>query len=161
MEMETVNTLPFLVVLVTKRGQHYSLRFYTKSTHTGHYLHLKADHRLHVKGGVVHLVNQDYVSRKTWFHRRNLRTVLDWYSHHLIVINKLLKNGHPDGTLFGMIVISCQSISEKFQQIGNYFNIRTVWMKSFSFVHFSSYLSLCFTTWLYFDFTIFPSSPFF
>jgi hypothetical protein len=58
MEMEAINTLPFLVALVTKRGQHYSQRFYTKFTHTGHYLHLKADHRLHVKGGVVHLVNQ-------------------------------------------------------------------------------------------------------
>jgi hypothetical protein len=57
-EVEANNTLPFLDVLVMKRGQKLTTKVYRKPTHMGCYLHFKSNHPHHVKRGVVHsLVN--------------------------------------------------------------------------------------------------------
>jgi hypothetical protein len=48
-EVETSNMLPFLDMLVMKRGSILSSKVYRKSAHTGCYLHFKSDHPQHVK----------------------------------------------------------------------------------------------------------------
>jgi hypothetical protein len=58
-KMEVNNTLPFLDVLVMKRGPNSAKKVYRKPIHTGCYLHFKSNHHHHVKRGVV----QNLVSR--------------------------------------------------------------------------------------------------
>jgi hypothetical protein len=54
MEVETNDTLPFLEVLVMKRGPKLAMKVYQKSTRIGCYLHFKSNHPHHIKRGVVH-----------------------------------------------------------------------------------------------------------
>jgi hypothetical protein len=54
MEVEANNTLPFLDILVIKRGPKLATKVYRKPTHTSRYLHFKSNHPHHVKRGVVH-----------------------------------------------------------------------------------------------------------
>jgi hypothetical protein len=56
MEVEANDTLPFLDVLVMKRGPKLTTKVYRKLTHTGRYLHFKFNHPRHVKRGVVHIL---------------------------------------------------------------------------------------------------------
>jgi hypothetical protein len=54
MEIESYGTLPFLDVLVTKKGLELTTRVYRKLAHNGCYLHFQSNHPPHVKKGVVH-----------------------------------------------------------------------------------------------------------
>jgi hypothetical protein len=54
MEVEASDILPFLDVLVMKRGTKLVMKVYWKTTHTGRYLHLNSNHPYDVKRRVVH-----------------------------------------------------------------------------------------------------------
>jgi hypothetical protein len=59
MEVEVNDTLPFLDVLVMRRGPKLDMKVYWKPTHTGVYLHFKSTDPYHMKRGVVHsLISQ-------------------------------------------------------------------------------------------------------
>jgi hypothetical protein len=54
MEVEVYGTLPFLDIMVMKRGPKLTVKVYQKPTHTGRYLHFKSNLPYHVKRGVLH-----------------------------------------------------------------------------------------------------------
>jgi hypothetical protein len=54
MEAEDNNILPFLDILVMKRGPKLAMKVYKKPIHTGCYLHSKSNHPHHVKRELVH-----------------------------------------------------------------------------------------------------------
>jgi hypothetical protein len=54
MEVEANDTLPFLDVLVMKRGPKLATEVYRQPTHISRYLHFKSNHPHHVKSEVVH-----------------------------------------------------------------------------------------------------------
>jgi hypothetical protein len=54
MEVEANDTLPFLDVLVRKRGPRLATKVYRKPNHTCRYLHLKSYNPRQVKRRVIH-----------------------------------------------------------------------------------------------------------
>jgi hypothetical protein len=54
MEVEADDTLPFMDVLVMKRGPKLTMKVYRKPTHIRRYLHFKSNQPYHVKKGIVH-----------------------------------------------------------------------------------------------------------
>jgi hypothetical protein len=74
MEVEAIDTLPFLGVLDIKRGLKLATKVYRTPTHTRRYLHFKSNHPHHVKRGAIHgLINRDKV-RIRRISERKLRT---------------------------------------------------------------------------------------
>jgi hypothetical protein len=53
-EVEVNNTLPFLDILIVKRGPNLATWVYRKPIHTGRCLRFKSDHPCHVKRRVIH-----------------------------------------------------------------------------------------------------------
>jgi hypothetical protein len=53
MEVGINDTVPFLDVMVMKRGPKFTMKMYRKPTHIGRYLHFKSNHPHHVKRGVI------------------------------------------------------------------------------------------------------------
>jgi hypothetical protein len=57
METESDGTIPFLDVLVIRKGSALTTKVYIKPTHTGRYLHFDSNHPPHVKRGLVQSLN--------------------------------------------------------------------------------------------------------
>ena len=53
MKLEQDNTIPFLDVLVKRRGCQFSTKVYRKPTHIDSYLHYRSNHHPRVKSGIV------------------------------------------------------------------------------------------------------------
>jgi hypothetical protein len=53
METESDGTIPFLDVLVIRKGWALTTKVYGKPTHTGCYLHFKSNHPPHVERSIV------------------------------------------------------------------------------------------------------------
>jgi hypothetical protein len=53
MEIESDNAIPFLDVLVIRKGTILATIIYRKYTHTGRYLSFKSNHPPHVKRGLI------------------------------------------------------------------------------------------------------------
>jgi hypothetical protein len=137
MEVETNNTLPFLDVLVMKRGPKLTIKVYWKPTHTGRYLHFKSNHPHHVKRGVVHnLVNQAKIICQN---QKDFSIEIKTIRHDLMLseypeefVDSIIKTStrnrpSPDTVYQGTVVIPyVKGIPEKFRRIGNRFNLRTI-----------------------------------
>jgi hypothetical protein len=54
MEIESDGIIPFLDVLVKRKGPTLTTKVYRKPTHMGHYLNFESNHLPHVKQGTVH-----------------------------------------------------------------------------------------------------------
>jgi hypothetical protein len=57
MEIESEAAIPFLDVLVIRKGTALTTKVYRKPTHTGRYLNFNSDHPPHVKRGIIHSLN--------------------------------------------------------------------------------------------------------
>jgi hypothetical protein len=53
-EEEVTDTLPFLDILVIKRGPKLAMKVYRKPTHAGHHLHFKSTYPHHMIRRVFH-----------------------------------------------------------------------------------------------------------
>jgi hypothetical protein len=54
METQSDIAIPFLDVLVIKKGMTLATKIFTKPTHTGQYLSYKSNYPLRVKRGLIH-----------------------------------------------------------------------------------------------------------
>jgi hypothetical protein len=136
-EVEANDSLPFLEVLVMKRGPKLTTKVYRKPTHTGRFLHFKCNHPHHVKRGVVHSLvklakvicqNQKDFSDEIKNIRHDL--MLGEYPKEFVdsVMKPSEKNRPSSATVYqGTVVIPyVKGTSEKFRPIGNRFHLRTI-----------------------------------
>jgi hypothetical protein len=62
MEVEGNNALPFLDILIMRKGPTLAMKVCQELTHGGCYQHFKSNHSHHIKKGVVHgLISQPKV----------------------------------------------------------------------------------------------------
>jgi hypothetical protein len=137
MEVEASDTLPFLDILVMRRGPKLTRKVYQKPTHTGCYLHFKSNHPQYVKRGVVHssvnLAKVIYQNHKDFNNKiKNIRHDLVLSEHQKEFVDSVMKpstSNHPssDTTYLGTDIISyVKGTSKKFRRIRNHFNLRTI-----------------------------------
>jgi hypothetical protein len=53
MEIESESAIPFLYVLVIRKGTTMAIKVYRKPTHLGQYLNFRSNHAPHVKRGLI------------------------------------------------------------------------------------------------------------
>jgi hypothetical protein len=53
MEIESDSAIPFLDVLVMRKGMTLATKVYRKPTHTRRYLNFSSNHPPHIKGGLI------------------------------------------------------------------------------------------------------------
>jgi hypothetical protein len=136
--------LPFLDILVMKRGPKLTMKVYRKSTHTGRYLHCKSNYPHHVKRGVFHsLVKRAKVickNQKDFKNKiKNLRHDLMLNEYRKEFVDSIMKPStrncpSSDAIYQGTVIIQyVTGISEKFRHIGNRFNLRTIFKTKHTF----------------------------
>jgi hypothetical protein len=54
MEIELEGAIPFLDILVIRKGAALTMKVYKKPTHPGQYLNFNSNHPPHVKRGTIH-----------------------------------------------------------------------------------------------------------
>jgi hypothetical protein len=137
MEAQTNNTLPFLDVMVMKRGLELITEVHRKPAHISRYVHFNSSHPHHEKRGVVHsLVNRANVICQ---HQKDFNNVIKTIRHDLMlfefpkefvdsVMKPSVRNRPTSDTVYqGTVVIPyVKGISEKFRRIGNRFSLRTI-----------------------------------
>jgi hypothetical protein len=137
MEVEVNDTLPFLDILVMKRGPKLAMNVYRKPTHTGHYLHFKSNHSHHAKRGVIHsLISRAKVicQDQKDFNKeiKNIRhdLILNEYPQEFVdSIMKPVRSNRPssDKIYHGtVIILYVTGISEIFRCTENHINVRTI-----------------------------------
>jgi hypothetical protein len=122
MEVEVNNTLPFLDILVMKKGPNLATKVYRKPTHIGRYLHFKSNHPHHVKRGIT----QSLVSgaKVICQDRKDFKREIKNIRHDLILneylqefVDSIMKPGrsnHPSGTIYqSMVIIPYVGVSLK------------------------------------------------
>jgi hypothetical protein len=121
-EVETNNTLPFLDVLVIKRGPGLITKVYRKPTHTGRYLHFKSKHpHSLVNRAKVICQNQKDFNNEIKTIRHNLM-ISEYPKEFVDSVMKPAVRNHPtsDKVYKGTVFIPyVRGISEKFRCIGN------------------------------------------
>jgi hypothetical protein len=141
--MEVEATLPFLDVLVTKRGPKLTTKVYRKPTHTGRYLHFKSNHPRHVQRGVVHslanrgkVICQNQKDFNNEIKNKKHDLMLNEYPEESVdsVIKPSARNHPSSDTVYqGTVVIPyVRDISEKFRCIGNHVNLRTIFKTKYT-----------------------------
>jgi hypothetical protein len=137
MEVEAIDTHPFLNILVMTRGPKLTMKEYRKPTHTGPYPHFKSNHPHYVKRGVVHSsVNRAKVMCQNQKDFNNEITDI----RHDLMLNEFLEEftdsvmkpsrsncPSSDTEYLGTVIIPyVKGISEKFRRIRNRFIVRTI-----------------------------------
>jgi hypothetical protein len=134
MEVEANDSLPFLDVLVMKRGPKLATKVYRKPTRTGRYQHFKSAHPSHVKREIVHIVDITakviYRVERIW--RRKLRAQnMIWYltnTHKNLLIplwsHEEATRPSSDRLYHGTVLIPyVKIISKKFRRNRNRLNV--------------------------------------
>jgi hypothetical protein len=142
MEIESESVIPFMDVLVIRKGTTLTTGVYRKPTHTGRYFNFKSDHPPLVKIGLVQSrhntasvicqIGQDLFN---WIDNLKRDFQLNGYPKPFIdsVINSKgsshpEKEGEPLGSVYTPYV---KDVSRKFRRTGNRYNIRTI----FQYIH--------------------------
>jgi predicted GIY-YIG superfamily endonuclease len=137
MEMESGGAIPFLDVLVIRKGTALTTQVYRKPTHTGRYLNFDSNHPPHVKRGIIYslldraaTICQDRQDRLVEVSNLKHDFQLNGYSQGFI--NSVIRSKgsslrkEEDKPLGIVYIPYVKGISEKFKRIGNQYNIRTV-----------------------------------
>jgi hypothetical protein len=138
METEANNKIPCLDVHVIRKQSSIITTVYRKPTHTGRYPNFHSNHPPHVKRGIIRsLHNRATIicrERQDLAHEvNNLKHDLQLNGFPPKLINSVIINTGGNNRLrndvkpIGSVVIPCvKGISEKFNRIGNRYNIRTI-----------------------------------
>jgi hypothetical protein len=136
-EVKVNYTLPFLHVLVMKRGPKLATKVYRKPTHIGRYLHFKSNHARHVRRGVVHsLISRAKVLCQN---HKSFNNEIKHIRHDLMLkecpqefvdsVMKPWRSNRPSSDTVdqGTVIIPhVKCTSEQFRRIGNHFNVKTI-----------------------------------
>jgi hypothetical protein len=139
MEAEANDSLPFLDVLVMKRGPKLVTKVYRKPTHNGCYLHFKSSPPDHVTIRVAHSLINRYKVIRVYQDQKDFKNEIKNVRHDLMlneypqefndsIMKPSRSNRPPSDKIFqGTDIIPyVKGISEKFRRIGNRFNVRTI-----------------------------------
>jgi hypothetical protein len=134
MEIESEGAIPFLDVLVTRKGTALTTKVYKKPTHTGRYLNFNSKHpqrgiirSLHYRASTMCQERQVLLVEAN-----NLRRDLQLNGYPQGFINSVLKSKgssrqkKEDKPLGSVCIPHVKGVSEKFKRIANQYNIRTV-----------------------------------
>jgi hypothetical protein len=135
MKIEPDSAIPFLDVLVIRKA--LATKVHRKPTHTGRYLNFRSNHPPHVKRGLLQSLHnraptisqerQDLLNELS-----NLKRDLQLNGYPQGFINSAINSKgsshlNTEGKPLGSVYIPhVKGVSEKFERIGNRYNIRTI-----------------------------------
>jgi hypothetical protein len=132
MEIESEGVIPFLDVLVIRKGTTLATRVYRKPTHTGRYLSFNSNHPYHVKRGLVQGLHnrvptvcqeQDLFDEISSLRRDlQLSSCPQGFTDSVINSNGSSRR-NKEGKPMGSVYIPCmKAVSEKLKHIGSRYN---------------------------------------
>jgi hypothetical protein len=137
MKIESESAITFLDVLVIRKGTTLATKVYRKPTHTGRYLKFRSNHPPHVKRGLTQSLHnrasticqerQDLLNEIS-----NLKCDLQLNGYPQSFIDSVINSkgsshqNTEENPLGSVHIPYVKGVSEKFERIGNRYNIRTI-----------------------------------